>query len=162
MTRIGVFSDSHGDKQALCDLLEQMGYIDAACFLGDVASDADYLESLVAVMPNHPRFYAVRGNNDYAYACFLQETCMAQIGGKRIYMTHGHRHTSLMSLAYTAKENGADIALFGHTHQHFCEVYQGVLLLNPGSAGNYCRGGRARASVLEIRESGCRVTNVAL
>ena len=162
MTRIGVFSDSHGDKQALCDLLEKMGYIDAACFLGDVASDADYLESLVAVMPNHPRFYAVRGNNDYAYACFLQETCMAQIGGKRIYMTHGHRHTSLMSLAYTAKENGADVALFGHTHRAFCEEAYGVLLLNPGSAGNYCRGGAARASVLEIEGNNMRVVDITL
>lgn len=160
MTRIGVFSDSHGDKRALSDLLEKMGYIDAACFLGDVASDADYLESLVAVMPNRPRFYAVRGNNDYA--CLLQDTCIAEIGGKRFYMTHGHRFTSLMNLAFRARENEADVALFGHTHQALCEEAYGVLLLNPGSAGNYCRGGAARASVLEINGDSMRVIDIKL
>ena len=160
ITRVGVFSDSHGDRRALYDLLEKMGYIDAACFLGDVASDADYLESLVAVRPNHPRFYAVRGNNDYA--CLLQDTLIAEIGGKRFYMTHGHRHRDLMSLALRAKENEADVALFGHTHVPLCEEAYGVLLLNPGSAGNYCRGGRARASVLEIDGDQLRVREVKL
>ena len=33
MTRIGVFSDSHGDRDALERLLEEMGHVDAACFL---------------------------------------------------------------------------------------------------------------------------------
>lgn len=69
ITRVGVFSDSHGDKRALSDLLEKMGYLDAVCFLGDIASDADYLESRLLALPNHPRFYAVKGNNDYA--CML-------------------------------------------------------------------------------------------
>ena len=161
MTRIGVFSDCHGDKQALSDLLGRMGYLDAVCFLGDVASDADYLQSLTMAMPNHPPFYAVRGNNDY-YMCALQETCIAEIAGKRFFMTHGHRFTSLMNLALRAKENEADVALFGHTHRALCEEAYGVLLLNPGSAGNYCRGGAARASVLEIEGDRMRAVDVKL
>ena len=160
MTRIGVFSDSHGDKRALSDLLEKMGMLDAVCFLGDVASDADYLQTLTMAMPNHPPFYAVRGNNDYM--CLLQETCIAEIGGKRFFMTHGHRYTSLMNLALRAKENEADVALFGHTHRALCEEAYGVLLLNPGSAGNYCRGGAARASVLEIDGKTMRATDILL
>ena len=160
ITRVGVFSDSHGDKQALSDLLEKMGYLDAVCFLGDVASDADYLQSLTMAMPNHPPFYAVRGNNDYM--CLLQETCIMEIGGKRFFMTHGHRFTSLMNLALRAKENEADVALFGHTHRPLCEEAYGVLLLNPGSAGNYCRGGAARASVLEINGDRMRAIDVKL
>ena len=161
MTRVGIFSDSHGDQQALSDLLEKMGHLDAVCFLGDVASDADYLETQTALMPNHPRFYAVRGNNDY-YMCTLQESLMAEIGGKRFFMTHGHRFTSLMNLALRAKENGADVALFGHTHRALCEEAYGVLLLNPGSAGNYCRGGAARATVLEMSGESMRAVDVKL
>lgn len=42
--RVGIFSDSHGDRNALDALLEKMGHIDAACFLGDIASDAAYLQ----------------------------------------------------------------------------------------------------------------------
>ena len=159
--RVGVFSDSHGDHEALDALLERMGHIDAACFLGDVARDAFHLEDRLAAMPGQPPLYAVRGNNDLR--CYtLPLDRIEELGGVRIYMTHGHMTAGLLSLAYRAKEHGAAVALFGHTHAALCEVEQGVMLVNPGSAGNYCRGGRARASVLEIEHGGVRVVNVCL
>ena len=160
--RVGVFSDSHGDHEALDELLERMGALDAVCFLGDVARDAEHLRERLAAMPNQPVLYAVRGNNDYYSTCTLPWDLLIELGGKRIYMTHGHRLVSLMNLAYKAQECGAQVALFGHTHQALCETVQGVLLLNPGSAGNFCRGGRARASVLEINRGCCSVTNYLL
>lgn len=160
--RVGVFSDSHGDHEALDELLERMGALDAACFLGDVARDAEHLQERLAAMPNQPMLYAVRGNNDYYSTCTLPWEQLIELGGVRIYMTHGHRLVSLMNLAYKAQECGAQVALFGHTHQALCETAQGVLLLNPGSAGNFCRGGRARASVLEISKGRCSVTNYLL
>ena len=40
MTRVGLFADSHGDCGSIWRLMEQMGYLDAVCFMGDVASDA--------------------------------------------------------------------------------------------------------------------------
>ena len=160
--RVGVFSDSHGDHEALDELLERMGAMDAVCFLGDVARDAEHLRERLAAMPNQPVLYAVRGNNDYYSTCTLPWDLLIELGGVRIYMTHGHRLVSLMNLAYKAQECGAQVALFGHTHQALCETVQGVLLLNPGSAGNFCRGGRARASVLEINRGCCSVTNYLL
>ena len=160
--RVGVFSDSHGDTQALDELLEKMGYVDAVCFLGDVARDADHLEQRLAAMPNRPPLYAVRGNNDYYHTCLLPWEKLIELGGVRIYMTHGHKIVSDMSLVYKAMECEAQIAMFGHTHVPLCEVEQGVMLINPGSAGNYCRGGRARASVLEIDRGKFRVINVTL
>ena len=160
--RVGVFSDSHGDQEALDELLERMGALDAVCFLGDVARDAEHLQERLAGMPNQPPLYAVRGNNDYYSTCTLPWDLLIELGGVRIYMTHGHRLVSLMNLAYKAQECGAQVALFGHTHQALCETVQGVLLLNPGSAGNFCRGGRARASVLEINRGCCSVTNYLL
>ena len=66
MTRIGVFSDSHGDRDALERLLEEMGHVDAACFLGDISSDAMFLREKLEEMPHQPVLYAVRGNNDLA------------------------------------------------------------------------------------------------
>ena len=160
--RVGVFSDSHGDHEALDELLERMGVLDAACFLGDVARDAEHLRERLEAMPNQPPLYAVRGNNDYYSTCTLPWELLIELGGVRIYMTHSHQLVSLMNLAYKAQECGAQVALFGHTHQALCETVQGVLLLNPGSAGNFCRGGRARASVLEINKGRCSVTNILL
>ena len=160
--RVGVFSDSHGDHEALDELLERMGVLDAACFLGDVARDAEHLRERLEAMPNQPPLYAVRGNNDYYSTCTLPWELLIELGGVRIYMTHGHQLVSLMNLAYKAQECGAQVALFGHTHQALCEAARGVLLLIPGSAGNFCRGGRARASVLEINKGRCSVTNILL
>lgn len=160
--RVGVFSDSHGDHQALDELLEKMGYVDAVCFLGDVARDAEHLEARLGAMANRPPLYAVRGNNDYYSTCHLPWDLLVDLDGVTAYLTHGHRAAGYMGLAYKAQECGAKIAMFGHTHEAFCEVQQGVMLLNPGSAGNYCRGGRARASVLEIRNGQLRVTNILL
>ena len=160
MMRVGLFSDSHGDTRALDDLLEKMGHIDAACFMGDIARDAYHLEDRLSSMPGSPALYAVKGNNDYASILPLDR--LIELDGVRIYMTHGHTVVSLMSLAYRAAEKEAKIALFGHTHVPLCEVEQGVMLINPGSAGNYCRGGRARASVLEIDRGKFRVINVTL
>ena len=54
MTRIGVFSDSHGDRDALERLLEEMGHVDAACFLGDISSDAMFLREKLEEMPHQP------------------------------------------------------------------------------------------------------------
>ncbi|MGN0995903.1 MAG: metallophosphoesterase family protein [Candidatus Ventricola sp.] len=160
MTRVGIFSDSHGDCRALDELLLQMGHIDAACFLGDIARDAAHLEERLSQLPHQPPLYAVRGNNDFA--CALPDERLAELGGVRIYMTHGHLITSPMALACRAKECGAMVALFGHTHAPLCDYALGVLLLNPGSAGNACRGGRARASVLEIDGGTFRVRDVRM
>ena len=93
--RVGVFSDSHGDREALARLLEKMGHIDAACFLGDVASDANFLREKLAEMPHGPVLYAVRGNNDLA--SMLPDDMLIELGGKRIYMTHGHLVSSPLS-----------------------------------------------------------------
>lgn len=160
--RVGLFSDSHGDHDALDELLEKMGYVDAVCFLGDVARDAEHLRVRLAAMPNQPPLYAVRGNNDYFETCMLPWELLVELDSLRVYMTHGHRLSSLLGLAYKAQECGAQIALFGHTHAALCETVQGVTLINPGSAGNFCRGGRARASVLEIHRGRFLVSNILL
>ena len=158
--RVGVFSDSHGDQKALYDLMEKMGYLDAVCFLGDVSRDAMFLSDLCSGLPQKPAFYGVRGNNDLA--SMLPDSLIADLGGVRAYMTHGHLCAGPLSLAYRALENECSVALFGHTHIPFYSYEQGVLLVNPGSAGNYCRGGAARASVLEIAGEKIRVIDVLL
>ena len=38
----------------------------------------------------------------------------------------------------TTKEQGAQLGLFGHTHEPLCREYDGMWLLNPGSCKGYC------------------------
>ena len=109
-------------------------------------------------MPHQPVLYAVRGNNDLA--SMLPDQLLIELGGHKIWMEHGHLVPNLMTLAFRAKDHGADIALFGHTHEPLCEYAYGVMLLNPGSAGNRCRGGAARASLLLLDKDKIRVEDI--
>ena len=145
ITRVGVFSDSHGDKRALSELLEKMGYLDAVCFLGDIASDADYLESQLLALPNHPRFYAVKGNNDW---CDAPLSRIIVLGGVRIFMTHGHNQRVKSTMYYlqdAVRDAKCDVGLYGHTHCADIEMST-ALLVNPGAA---CSD---RCALLEIRD----------
>ena len=67
----------------------------------------------------------------------------APFGGLLIFYTHGHLFsvkTGLYDLADAARARGADIALYGHTHEPALTQIDGVWLFNPGAL-SYTRGG---------------------
>lgn len=163
--RIGVLSDSHGDRESLDGLLAAMGALDALCFLGDIASDGAHLQERLEQRGAPTAFYAVRGNNDLASG--LPDELTLDLGGRRIFLTHGHLRrvkSGLLHLTYAAREREADVALFGHTHMRCCQYELGVLLLNPGAAGCAFPGAaRPTGAVLEIDEAGkMRVSQIRL
>ncbi len=56
------------------------------------------------------------------------------------YITHGHIYKvkyQMGSLYLRAKEVGADIVIFGHTHKEFYDVYNNITFINPGAFNNY-------------------------
>jgi len=116
---------------------------DYVLHLGDMCEDCHRLEDMF------PRklIVCVKGNNDYFDKSYPLERCF-ELGGKRIFMCHGHKYnvkSSLISLVYRAKEQGADIVLYGHTHLPHKEDYDGMLIINPGTVGTY--------AVIEITET---------
>ena len=154
--RIGIMSDSHGDRASLEDLLGRMGKLDALCFLGDMAADGAYLQGLLEARGAQTAFYEVRGNNDISSP--LPDERMLNLGGQRIWMVHGHMQrvkSGLLNLTYAAKERQADIVLFGHTHMRCLQYELGVLLVNPGAAGRGFFGeNKPTAAVLKIDDVG--------
>lgn len=49
---------------------------------------------------------------------------------------HGHKYgvkRSLETLKAAARKKGADILLYGHTHERFCSYEDGLYIMNPGS-----------------------------
>ena len=134
--RIGVMSDSHGDRASLDRLLDAMGKMDALCFLGDIASDGAYLQERLCARGADTAFYAVRGNNDLASP--LPDELTLTIAGKRIFLTHGHMQrvkSGLLNLTYAARERSADVALFGHTHMRCCQYELGGCSSIPARRG---------------------------
>lgn len=129
--RILVVSDSHGDRRTLRRILELHG--DAACafHLGDGAADVQALEQEFPSLPLH----VVCGNCDSVLRGYpLDREVM--VGGKRFFAAHGDRYgvkTSPLRFAYAARQRGAHVGLFGHTHQPFLHREEELCLLNPGS-----------------------------
>ena len=119
--------------------------IDCIIHLGDCTEDTAALREL-----GKPLFQ-VRGNNDYDSLFPLERT--VSLAGKRIYMTHGHRQKVYWNtdvLYYTAAQEQADAALFGHTHVPYLENEGGIIIMNPGSISPE---GRKRT---DLRISDCR------
>lgn len=144
--KILVLSDSHGTMQYMCDAVEkeQPDYI---IHLGDLAKDA---EELSAYYPNIP-VASVRGNCDRFSD--QPETRFAEYGGFRIFSCHGHTYgvkSGLLRASYAAKETGADIFLFGHTHIPFHDEADGLILLNPGACGRGNIFGKPSYGVIEL------------
>ena len=130
--RILVVSDVHGRVDRLYEAIEQQPTARDVIFLGDGLRQAEDAQERY---PDRT-FYLVPGNCDFGSTLIpvRQET----FGGKRFYFTHGHRHDvkyTLYRLEMAAREAGADIALFGHTHVPCEEYVDGLYLFNPGSLG---------------------------
>ena len=128
-----VFSDSHGLAGHMITAIE-LEKPDICFFLGDGERDLDKLEEHFPDLP----IYAVRGNCDFRSE--LQRLIVCNVEGVIIFATHGHLSNvkyedDLRTLTYQAKEAGADLALFGHTHCQHLSVKDGITLLNPGTAG---------------------------
>ena len=148
MYRILVTSDSHGDYEYICDAIDNIIDIDLIVHLGDHAAD------IREVMKKYPdyEFRSVRGNCD-AWDVTVEEDII-EIDGFKIFICHGHRFgvkTGLDRLVSHALDIGADAALFGHTHQPFCERVDGVLLLNPGCGERYGKPGSI--GIIEIEDN---------
>jgi putative phosphoesterase len=93
---------------------------------GDVGKP-EILESLKQIAP----VIAVRGNVDTAaWANALPETVVVEESSVSIYMLHNLRQLDLKPAAA-----GFRIVISGHTHKPLHEERDGVLYINPGSAG---------------------------
>ena len=76
------------------------------------------------------------GNCDYGG--LDQPERLTELGGVRILMMHGHTRrvkSGPMAAIYAARECGADILLFGHTHQPVVDRSGDFWVMNPGCIG---------------------------
>src|SRR5690606_36887942 len=93
---------------------------------GDIGG-TEILAQLAAIAP----LTAVRGNNDRAdWARAVPETDMVQIGSLLLYALH-----DLDELDIDAESVGVQVVLTGHSHRPLIDWRDGVLFINPGSAG---------------------------
>lgn len=133
--RLLVLSDSHAALSFMRQCIDSVKP-DVVIHLGDYYEDGKSMEEEYP----HIRFYCVPGNCDkYRVSDDLPQTLVEKIGGVKVYMTHGHLHrvkSGEGALIAAARNRGAAIALYGHTHTPLCEKLEdGMWLMNPGSCG---------------------------
>ncbi len=130
--KIMIFSDSHKNFGAMTRAMEAEHPVDWIIHAGDVHRDVEDMEIMY---PRIPLAY-VKGNNDY-FIHDVPDDRFFELGGVKIFLTHGHNYGvkySLAKLLQKGGELGADIVIFGHTHLAHCEKIGNVTLFNPGAA----------------------------
>ena len=130
--RIVAFSDTHGNYSVMHKIFKKNGSADLFIFLGDGINEYNMLKKIYI----DKKIIGVHGNCDFSGE-IPESSTITLPDGKVIFYTHGHKwgvKFSLDKIYNHAKEIGADIVLFGHTHQRYAENRDGILLLNPGSA----------------------------
>ena len=121
---LGVISDTHGLVRP--EALAALAGVERIVHAGDIGSRA-VLEALARVAP----VTAVRGNNDRDdWAKTIPETEVVEVGGVSLYLLH-----DLHELDLEPRAAGFAAVISGHSHQPRVEDRDGVLYLNPGSAG---------------------------
>jgi len=143
--RVGLISDTHGllRPQAI-DFLQGS---DLIVHGGDIC-DGAILTALAAIAP----LIAVRGNNDRGdWAARLRESELFRIGDAFIYAIH-----DVAAIDIEPRAAGVQVIVSGHSHQPSIRRDDGVLYVNPGSAGP--RRFRLPISVGELTIAGASVT----
>jgi hypothetical protein len=124
MRRVGLISDTHGLLRPAA--VEFLRGCERIIHAGDIGGGA-LLDALAALAP----VTAVRGNNDReAEIAGLPQTTQLEIGPVRLYVLH-----DLKQLAVSPAELGVNVVVSGHSHRPLVEEREGVLYVNPGSAG---------------------------
>lgn len=124
MIRVGLISDTHGLLRP-----EAVAALQGCDFIvhgGDIGN-AGILEALAAIAP----LTVVRGNNDREqWADGIAESELLKVGGVTLYAIH-----DLSQIDIDPAGAGVRVVVSGHSHKPKIEERDGVVYVNPGSAG---------------------------
>ena len=122
--KIGIISDTHGLLRP--EAVERLAGVDHIIHAGDIGRP-DVIAELRRIAP----VTAVRGNVDRdEWAAGYPQTELVKLGGRFFYVLH-----NLAELDVDPTAAGIDVVVSGHSHQPKIETVDGVVYLNPGSAG---------------------------
>ena len=136
--RIALFSDTHGNAQAIREALNGCGPFDLIFHLGDGVRDGQRVAGEFQIP-----FFGVTGNEDYV--ADLPDREVVTVEQWTFYLLHGHQaeinryqkkaafEKRLLKISKTAQTANAQVVLFGHTHQLFINTIHGMTFCNPGN-----------------------------
>ena len=126
-----VISDVHSDRGGkLKDLVPFLKGIDGVIFCGDGIVRFNAFIKSIGYDPS--KYFSVCGNCD----SYETDDKVITVDDRKILITHGNRYGArygVDKLVQAAKDSGADIVLFGHSHSYTEGQKDGVFYLNPGA-----------------------------
>lgn len=146
---IAVISDTHRVKKYIDLAKNVIKDADILIHLGDNTEDVDLLKDGF-----DGEVYAVAGNCDFS-AKYPKEG-MLEVNGRKIFYTHGDLYgvkSTINNIYYRGRELGADVVLFGHTHEQGIERTEDLILMNPGSVSLPRLRGRY-VGIIDIDDNG--------
>jgi uncharacterized protein len=121
---VGVISDTHGLLRP--EAVAALKGTDLIIHAGDVGAPG-VIDALRKLAPT----FVVRGNVDKAHwASALPMTADVKVGRLQFHVLH-----DISELELTPAAVGYAAVVYGHSHKPSIEMRDGVLFLNPGSAG---------------------------
>jgi len=122
--RVGLISDTHGLVRE--EAVAALGGCQHILHAGDIDTP-DVLVRLRKLAP----VTVIRGNNDRgAWAQAIPVYDVVEFGAVSVYLRHDE-----LELDIDPRAAGFQVMLFGHSHKPRVETRDGVLFVNPGSAG---------------------------
>lgn len=122
--RIGIISDTHGLLRP--EAVAALHGSDLIIHAGDIGKESvlDTLRQIASV-------FAVRGNNDHGdWAEKIPASGYVKAGGVSLYVLH-----NLNELDQPLSADTCAAVIAGHSHRALVHEREGVLFINPGSAG---------------------------
>lgn len=124
MALIGVISDTHGLLRP--EAVASLQGVDLIVHAGDIGAP-DIVPALQEIAP----VLAIRGNIDHApWAAVYEEVLTEKRFGVTLHVLH-----DVNTLAFDPAAAGIDVVISGHSHAPKVARRDGVLYVNPGSAG---------------------------
>jgi putative phosphoesterase len=122
--KIGIISDTHGLLRP--DAEHRLAGVDHIIHGGDIGRP-EIIDALRRIAP----VTAIRGNVDISdWVAAYPETEVVRLAGKSLYVLHDLKTLQIDPIAH-----GIDVVVAGHSHVPNIDRADGVLYLNPGSAG---------------------------
>jgi putative phosphoesterase len=121
---IGIISDTHGLLRS--EAVRELTGVNHILHAGDVG-EVKILDTLRGLAP----VTAIRGNVDVSGPCAeLPATEAVELGGCLFYLVHAIQDLDIVPAAA-----GVKVVVYGHSHRSEVKDRDGIIYLNPGSAG---------------------------
>ena len=121
---IGLISDTHGLVRP--QALQALQGVDLIIHAGDIGTP-----EVIAALKRIAPVMAIKGNNDRgSWAKSLPDTKLVQISAAKLYVIHNVKELDCDPVA-----RGIQVVISGHSHKPSVVHRDGVLYVNPGSAG---------------------------